>query len=197
MGIRKGSLQFVKMKLLFFTGLIAFASAGWGTNTEVTKGTEACSILDYADTSKKSWATNCPGSCTILTYVDEMNKKINAHWDIIAAKLEQKLNKNGLSGDMHLTLQQTIIKLQEILNSLMTEKEKFDEIEKLYNSGNIPDILAKQQIKVNELSIKRTTLQQKLVSLKKNFIEQTGFCKVSFKEYDEMVCDIISHATGV
>ena len=73
------------------------------------------------------------------------------------------MNKNGLSDDMHLTLQQIIIKLQEILNSLMTEKEKFDEIEKLYNSGDIPGILAKQQIKVNELSIKRTTLQQKLV----------------------------------
>merc|ERR1711872_1149708 len=184
---RKGNS---KMKLLFFTGLIAIASAGWGTNTEVGAGSEQCSIKDYA-TDEKSWVTNCPGSCTILSYVDEINKKINAHWDTVAAKLEQKLNKNGLSDDMHLTLQQIIIKLQEILNSLMTEKEKF------YNSGDIPGILAKQQIKVNELSIKRTGLQQKLVSLKKNFIEQTGFCKFSFKEYDEMVCDIISHATNV
>merc|ERR1712189_107817 len=155
MGKRKGN---TKMKLLFFTGLIAIASAGWGTNTEVGAGSEQCSIKDYA-TDKKSWVTNCPGSCTILSYVDEINKKINAHWDTVAAKLEQKLNKNGLSDDI-------------ILLSLMTEKEKFDEIEKLYNSGDIPGILAKQQIKVNELSIKITELQQKLVSLKKNFIEQ-------------------------
>ena len=35
------------------------------------------------------------------------------------------------------------------------------------------------------------------LELKKNFIEQTGFCKYSFKEYDEEVCDIIHHAKNV
>ena len=45
----------------------------------------------------------------------------------------------------------------------MTEKEKFEEIEKLYNSGNIPGILAQQNIATNKLATKRTELQQKLI----------------------------------
>ena len=45
----------------------------------------------------------------------------------------------------------------------MTEKEKFDEIEKIYAQGDIPTHLANQAIKVNELSIKRTQLQQKVI----------------------------------
>jgi len=98
---------------------------------------------------------------------------------------------------MHLTLQQIIIKLKEIMASMMTEKEQFEEIEKLYNSGDIPGIIAEQNIKTNALATKRTELQQKLIALKKGFVEQTGFCKVSFKEYNEEVCDIRSHAANM
>ena len=46
---------------------------------------------------------------------------------------------------------------------MMTEKEKFEEIEKIYNSGNIPGILADQNIQTNKLATKRTELQQKLI----------------------------------
>ena len=47
--------------------------------------------------------------------------------------------------------------------SLLSEKEKFDEIEKIYHGGNIPQILADQSIKVNQLSTKRQQLQMTLI----------------------------------
>ena len=72
------------------------------------------------------------------------------------------MEKSG-SGDLHLTLEQILIRLREIFNSMMTEKEKFEEIEKIYNSGNIPGILADQNIQTNKLATKRTELQQKLI----------------------------------
>merc|ERR1712221_16823 len=213
MGISKNT-----MKVALFSVLISFAAAKWqiegrgprprpipidpnsnpkDENQKSGTDDRTCSIRDYKNHLIDSWFTNCPDSCHIMDYINEVGRNLNVQWDAIAKKIEGKLSKSGAASDYHLTLQQIIIKLQEILNSLMTEKEKFDEIEKLYASGDIPGILARQSIKVNELSTKRVELQQKLVALKKGFIEQTGFCKVSFKEYDEMVCDIISHATGV
>merc|ERR1712130_754514 len=122
--------------------------------------------------------------------------KIHAQWSQIEQKIEGKLSKSG-GTDYHLTLQQIIIKLKEIMASMMTEKEQFDEIEKLYASGNIPGLIAEQNIKANKLATQRTELQQRLIGLKKSFIEQTGFCKVSFKEYNEEVCDIRSHAQNL
>merc|ERR1712193_505442 len=94
-------------------------------------------------------------------------------------------------------LESSKIKLKEIMASMMTEKEQFEEIEKLYNSGDIPSIIAEQNIKTNALATKRTELQQKLIALKKGFVEQTGYCKVSFKEFNEEVCDIRSHAANM
>ena len=72
------------------------------------------------------------------------------------------MEKSG-SGDLHLTLEQILIRLREIFNSMMTEKEKFEEIEKIYNAGNIPGILADQNIQTNKLATKRTEMQQKLI----------------------------------
>ena len=77
-------------------------------------------------------------------------------------RMEDKLEKSG-KGDLHLTLEQILIRLREIFNSMMTEKEKFEEIERIYNGGNIPGILANQNIETNKLATKRTELQQKLI----------------------------------
>lgn len=81
--------------------------------------------------------------------------------------MESKLEKSG-KGDLHLTLEQILIRLREIFNSMMTEKEKFEEIERIYNGGNIPGILANQNIETNKLATKRTELQQKLI---RKFVE--------------------------
>jgi len=56
-----------------------------------------------------------------------------------------------------------IIKLQEIFASLMIERDKFEEIQRVYNGGNIPGILAQQQIKVNQLSTKKEQLQLQVI----------------------------------
>ena len=77
--------------------------------------------------------------------------------------MDGKLGKSSDGSDMHLTLQQIIIKLKEIMASMMTEKEQFDEIEKLYESGNIPGLIAEQNIKANKLATQRTELQQRLI----------------------------------
>ena len=45
--------------------------------------------------------------------------------------------------------------------SIMAEKDKFEAIRDLYNSGGIPKILSDQQIKVNELQIRKLNLQTK------------------------------------
>ena len=82
--------------------------------------------------------------------------------------MDGKLGKSSDGSDMHLTLQQIIIKLKEIMASMMTEKEQFEEIEKLYNSGDIPSIIAEQNIKTNALATKRTELQQKLIGTNNN-----------------------------
>jgi len=184
------------MKSYVSVFLIASVSAAWQQGSDISKASESCSIEDYA-TDQASWVTNCPSSCAILDYIEVAGNNINKQWTEIEEKIKGKLGRSGLDGDLHMTLQQIIIRLKEILASMMSEKEKFDEIEKIYHSGDIPTILANQAIKVNELSIKRTQLQQTVIGLKKNFIEQTGFCKVSFKEYNEQVCDIISHAKGI
>merc|ERR1719187_3066355 len=157
---------------------------------------DECTIHDYDNKLVDSWITNCPSSCHIVDYMAEMKGKINAQWNQIQQKIDGKLSKSG-DTDYHLTLQQIIIKLKEIMASMMTEKEQFDEIEKLYASGNIPGLIAEQNIKANKLATQRTELQQRLIGLKKSFIEQTGYCKVSFKEYNEEVCDIRSHAQNL
>ena len=83
--------------------------------------------------------------------------------------MENKLEKSG-KGDLHLTLEQILIRLREIFNSMMTEKEKFEEIERIYNGGNIPGILANQNIETNKLATKRTELQQKLIRKLRKYI---------------------------
>ena len=62
-----------------------------------------------------------------------------------------------------MTLEQLIIKLQQILNSLMTEKEKFEEIQRAYNGADLPGILSAQQIKLNQLDTKKVQLQQSVI----------------------------------
>merc|ERR1711887_118657 len=188
-----------KMKLFGMILLAGSAFAEWGNQGDHrsnSKNEATCSINNYK-TDKSSWITNCPSSCTIMEYLDEAETKINAHWDEIAKKLQGKLSRGGNPGDLHLTLEQLLIKLQEILNSLMTEKEKFEEIQRSYNGADLPGILSEQQIKVNQLSTKKVQLQQTVIELTKHFKEQTGFCKVSFKEYGEQVCDIIHHAKNL
>lgn len=182
--------------LMFVVGTLA-TQKHWMIEPRSSDPKAECTIDDHSNKSKPSWITNCPSSCKILQYLESSKIKINAKWKEIEQKMDGKLGKSSDGSDMHLTLQQIIIKLKEIMASMMTEKEQFEEIEKLYNSGDIPSIIAEQNIKTNALATKRTELQQKLIALKKGFVEQTGFCKVSFKEYNEEVCDIRSHAANM
>merc|ERR1712110_1089737 len=115
-----------------------------------------------------------------MDYLDETKIKINAQWNEIAKKLEGKLNRHGNADNLHLTLQQLIIKLTEIYNGILSEAEKFNEIKAAYNSADIPQILGQQQIKVNELMTKKIKLQTLVVELTQKFKEEAGFCKVSF-----------------
>ena len=93
--------------------------------------------------------------------------------------MESKLEKSG-KGDLHLTLEQILIRLREIFNSMMTEKEKFEEIERIYNGGNIPGILANQNIETNKLATKRTELQQKLIRKFVEYIFNIKICNTRF-----------------
>ena len=45
----------------------------------------------------------------------------------------------------------------------MTEKEKFEEIQRSYNGADLPGILSEQQIKVNQLNTKKVQLQQTVI----------------------------------
>lgn len=45
----------------------------------------------------------------------------------------------------------------------MTEKEKFEEIQRAYNGADLPGILSAQQIKLNQLDTKKVQLQQSVI----------------------------------
>jgi len=53
--------------------------------------------------------------------------------------------------------------------------------------------LAQQRLAWTALEQKRAELQIALSNKQKKFREEANFCKVSFREYDEQVCDITSY----
>merc|ERR1712062_522723 len=126
--------------------------------------------------------------CHIKEYMDEMKMNINDHWAKTQSILDATMTRTGkLDGNLHVTLNE-IMKQKK-------EEDQFMEIQKIYNAANMPGILADQQIKLAELLKKKTQLQIKLSDTQKKFKEEAAFCKVSFREYDEMVCDITDHVT--
>merc|ERR1711953_436844 len=155
-----------------------------------------CDIQDYNDRSISSWRTNCPSGCHIKEYMDEMKMNINDQWAKTQRILDATMTRTGkLDGNLHVTLNEIMKQIKEVMNSLKKEKDQFLEIQKIYNAANMPGILADQQIKLAELLKKKTQLQIKLSDTQKKFKEEAAFCKVSFREYDEMVCDITDHVT--
>merc|ERR1719219_468340 len=128
--------------------------------------------------------------------MDEAEIKINDHWRKASAILDGTAARmNKLQGNMHLTLEEVLRKVTEAMNSLKKEKEKFLKIQQIYEAGDIPSHLAEQQIKLAELLKKKTDAQIKLTGLQKEFKEQAAFCLVSFREYDETVCDITNRVS--
>merc|ERR1712235_173377 len=152
-----------------------------------------CGIEDYKDPSVASWRTNCPSGCELYQYLEEVEDKLNADWNRVEAKLNNQL-RAGINGELHLTLDKILEKIKEALNTIKKEKNQFLEIKKIYRAGGIADIINDQRLKLAELTTKKSKLQIELSNKQKEFKEQAGFCKVSFMQYDEEVCDILDFA---
>jgi len=152
-----------------------------------------CGIEDYKDPSVASWRTNCPSGCELYQYLEEVEDKLNADWNRVEAKLNNQL-RAGINGELHLTLDKILEKIREALATIKKEKNQFLEIKKIYRSGGIADIINDQRLKLAELTTKKSKLQIELSNKQKEFKEQAGFCKVSFMQYDEEVCDILDFA---
>merc|ERR1711887_25356 len=84
-------------------------------------------------------------------------------------------------------------KLREIMANIKKERDQFLAIKKTYNQANISGILAQRRVQWAALEAKRAELQIELSNKQKKFREEANFCKVSFREYDEQVCDITSY----
>jgi len=153
-----------------------------------------CDRTDYNDKCVASWRTNCPDGCGITKYVKELDAELDGHWQGVVTQLTQLQRKSDKAGqEMHTTLNEIIKKIQEILKNIKKERDQFLAIKQTYNSVNIEGILAQQRLQWTQLEQKRAELQIALSNKQKKFREEANFCKVSFREYDEQVCDITKY----
>merc|ERR1711931_57588 len=167
---------------------------GGGGNHHGGNDDGTCTRDDYNNKNKHSWRTNCPSGCGITEYVGELDGEIDASWNKMVISLEKVKNKWGQTNDqIHITLDELIKKLQEIMRNIKKERDQFLAIKKTYTQANISGILAQQRVDWAALESKRAELQIQLSNKQKKFREEANFCKVSFREYDEQVCDITSY----
>jgi hypothetical protein len=150
-----------------------------------------CDASDYKDTCVPSWRTNCPDGCAITKYVKDLDHDLDASWNKVVTQIQQSMHKSGqIGGNIHVTLDEIIKKIKDILKNIKKEKDQFLAIKRTYDSANIDGILAQQRLSWTQLEQKRAELQIALSNKQKKFREEANFCKVSFREYDEEVCDI-------
>jgi len=100
----------------------------------------------------------------------------------------------GGVGDLHLTLEQVLIELKKALATIKKEKDLFQKMKQIYRGADIPNLINAQRVRLGELTTQKSKLQIELSNKQKEFKEQAGFCKVSFMQYDEEVCDILDYA---
>merc|ERR1711915_572256 len=149
---------------------------------------------DYNNPNKHSWRTNCPSGCAITEYVNQLDGEINSSWNKLVVSLKQVQQRWGKTDNqIHITLDELLKKLMEILKNIKKERDQFLAIRKTYNQANISGILAQQRADWAALESRRAELQIALSNKQKKFREEANFCKVSFREYDEQVCDITSY----
>merc|ERR1719334_1075946 len=149
-----------------------------------------CDSSDYNDKCVASWRTNCPDGCAITKYVKTLDAELDGHWQKVVTELTKLQRKSDSAGqEMHTTLNEIIKKIKEILKNIKKERDQFLAIKQTYNSVNIEGILAQQRLAWTALEQKRAELQIALSNKQKKFREEANFCKVSFREYDEQVCD--------
>jgi len=153
-----------------------------------------CDATDYNDKCVASWRTNCPDGCAITKYVKTLDAELDGHWQKVVTELTKLQRKSDSAGqEMHTTLNEIIKKIKEILKNIKKERDQFLAIKQTYNSVNIEGILAQQRLAWTALEQKRAELQIALSNKQKKFREEANFCKVSFREYDEQVCDITKY----
>jgi len=153
-----------------------------------------CDASDYNDKCVASWRTNCPDGCAITKYVKTLDAELDGHWQKVVTELTKLQRKSDSAGqEMHTTLNEIIKKIKEILKNTKKERDQFLAIKQTYNSVNIEGILAQQRLAWTALEQKRAELQIALSNKQKKFREEANFCKVSFREYDEQVCDITKY----
>merc|ERR1712243_341975 len=153
-----------------------------------------CDASDYNDKCVASWRTNCPDGCAITKYVKTLDAELDGHWQKVVTELTKLQRKSDSAGqEMHTTLNEIIKKIKEILKNIKKERGQFLAIKQTYNSVNIDGILAQQRLAWTALEQKRAELQIALSNKQKKFREEANFCKVSFREYDEQVCDITKY----
>jgi len=100
----------------------------------------------------------------------------------------------GGADNLSTTLDEILKKLKEAIETIKKEKDLFMEMRRIYRGANMADLINQQRLKLSELTTQKSKLQIKLSDLQKEFKEQAGFCKVSFMQYDEEVCDIMNYA---
>merc|ERR1712141_377161 len=184
---RIGKNKKMKFSLSFFA-ILGYAFAYGDGSVD-----DQCSIEDYASPNVASWRTNCPSGCEIKEYMDEMGQRIDSNWERVQTIMESTTNRMGGLNDYHVTLNQIKDLISKAMRELKKESDQFKKIQEIYNASDIPSILADQQIRLAELLKKKTELQINLSDTQKKFKEEAAFCKVSFREYDEQVCDILKY----
>merc|ERR1719334_1542939 len=153
-----------------------------------------CTRDDYNNKNKHSWRTNCPSGCGITEYVHELDGQIDDSWNKLVVSMDKVKGRWGKTSDqIHITLDELLKKLREIMANIKKERDQFLAIKKTYKQANISGILAQQRVDWAALESRRAELQIELSNKQKKFREEANFCKVSFKEYDEEVCDITSY----
>jgi seryl-tRNA synthetase len=126
--------------------------------------------------------------------VKTLDAELDGHWQKVVTELTKLQRKSdSTSQEMHTTLNEIIKKIKEILKNIKKERDQFLAIKQTYNSVNIEGILAQQRLAWTALEQKRAELQIALSNKQKKFREEANFCKVSFREYDEQVCDITKY----
>jgi len=79
--------------------------------------------------------------------------------------LGQVKNRWGKTDDqIHITLDELIKKLQEIMRNIKKERDQFLAIKQTYNQANISGILAQQRVQWAALESRRAELQIELSS---------------------------------
>jgi len=121
-----------------------------------------------------------------------MGARIDSNWAKVETMLDGTTTRMG-QHQSHVTLNKIKELVEKAMRELKKEADQFKQIQDVYNAADIPSILADQQIRLAELLKKKTELQIKLSDTQAKFKEEAAFCKVSFREYDEQVCDILKY----